>query len=235
MTVADRSLPTLSTFTQDLKIRHGGNEIAAVPNVGTSHLTEAQAINSLLQHVGPALSQIKAIGDLVSAILALIDAVKAVPDAIREGDPDVLTDALKALGQIADKIAPHIPFVEHAVTVLDTLKVMKSGLAVMQNTLEEVSDAFTTAADKLAEAQSTGNASLEALANELQTRAEGQLEASTISVGLLLKPLEIAAEIVQNIPFSHEIPAIPDLSGVTVIDDLIGIVDQVYNALDAIV
>lgn len=235
MSVADRSIPTIQTFTEDLKIRHGGTEIAAVPNVGTTHITEAQALNSLLQHVGPALSQIKAIGDLVSAILSLIDCVKAVPDAIKEGDPDVLTDALEALGEIADKIAPHIPFVEHAVTVLDTLKVIKSGLAVLSDTLGDVSDAFTSASDMLTEAQATGNTSLEALANEMQARAEGQLEASTISVGLVLKPLEIAATIVENIPFSHEIPAIPDLSAITVIDELIEIVDQVYNALDAIV
>jgi hypothetical protein len=235
MSVPNRSLPTIPVFTQDLKLRYGGTEVAATPDVGATSMTEVQALNSLLQQLGPALAQIKAIGDLVSAILALIEFTKAVPAAVKEGDPDVLLDAAKAVAEIADKIAPHVPFLEHVVTVMDALKVMKAALGAVSATLGHVSMTFDDASSTLSAAQSTGNTSLETLAAELQSCAESQLDASKVSVGLVLKPLEIVAQIARNIPAPPSLPEIPDLSAVTGIDELIEIVDDVYSALDAIV
>lgn len=235
MTVDDRTLPELPCFTADLKLRYSGVELAAMPKFGMPSFTTADAVNSLMQQVAPALAQIKAVGDLVSAILALVKFAEAVPNAVKEADPSVLNDGIKAIAGIADKIAPHVPFIEHAVTVFDALNTIKVALAAVSSMLEQIQGAFSDAADTLAQAEATGNDSLRAVAQAMEARAEAQVECAKVSVGLVLKPLEIVSTIAENIPAPPSLPEIPDLSAVTVIDELIDIVDQIHDALEAIV
>ena len=156
MTVPDTVLPPIPCVAADVKVTIGGIQITAMPKIGALSFSTKDAITSVMQQLNPALSQIKMVGDLVSVVTTLIDFAKAVPDAVKEGDPEILVDAIKAIKDITQKLAPYIPATAFVATVFETLALIKAALGAISTSLMQISDLFDEAAEALRQAQDAG-------------------------------------------------------------------------------
>lgn len=234
MSVPDQNVVSLPNSGGDLQIRVGGMTIKPIPDMSKITFSETDAVSKLVAGIQPILAQLKAIGDLVSVVTALIDTVNAIPDAITEGDPTIMSDALEDLAKISDKLLPYIPAVQHVQTVLDILGVIKVALSVISTMLSNLEEQVTTVSNLRSQASATGNTSLDEMADQIEEQNELALEHSQNSINALLLPLTIITEILDNISVALPLPEIPNVFELG-LSDLQSAIETIYNALDVIV
>jgi hypothetical protein len=116
--------------------------------------TAADMSMDFFSQIGPALSPLVPLFDVIDTALAIFRCVKAIPDAITSLDPSELLNCLPALAKLVDqllKLLPQLSIPKMIKTALKNLAALLEGIAAellyLQSQLQRIADQIDRAAE----------------------------------------------------------------------------------------
>lgn len=222
-------LPDVGTA---LNLRVMGLSVSSMPSA-KSTFSDLDAINSLMQQSQVAMAPMKAIFDLVGAATSMLKVMEAIPDSITEGDPTIMAEALVDAVRAVDKLAAYIPQYSLVPFMLDMVKMVSAGLGAVKAILEQLQTQIARVAAAKAEAESTGNACLATLADQLEDENDKALEHGKAVFAGVAAPLAVLASLLELLPSPPGLPEIPDVTDLP-LDELIDVIEEIIKALNVI-
>lgn len=197
----------------------------------TSQLNQLQALFSQL---GPALAVFQPIFVLVDTVIALKDTVTAVPGLI-VGDVQTFVDALNRVATGISKLTGVIPQLAIPNLVRDIVALIRAGISIINEILDEIVAMEQDAADAIAAAATLPDAykaDAEEVGECLQTEAAGKLAHTVNALG----PMNQLISILTTLGELASIPGLPELGDLTgqstqEVKDALEAFDQALEAL----
>ncbi|NIO74651.1 MAG: hypothetical protein GTN69_01890 [Armatimonadetes bacterium] len=211
-----------------------GIAIQSMPTGQEPISTQLNTLQSVFTQLAPALAAFQPIFVLVDTVVAIKDTFTAIPGLI-VGDVDTFLNALNRVAEGVSKLTGVIPALAIPNLVRDCIVLIRAGIAIMVEILDEISAIEQDAADAIAAAQSLPAAyKADAISTGqcLQSEAAKRLEHTVNAIGPMAQLLNVLNLLgsLANIP---GLPVLGDLTGKSTqeVKEALEALDEVLQAL----